>query len=72
MNSTTADPPAGVPFELASQRAQAIRDLRYDLWFSIPSAAAEPIVGREAVHFKLLDASQPVILDFEANPDSII
>src|SRR5689334_21980627 len=72
MTSSSPDPQAGVPLELAAQRAQTIRDLRYHLWFSIPAAASEPIVGREAVHFKLTDTSQPVVLAFEAGPDAII
>ncbi len=73
MNSGSEEPPQpGVALELAAQRAQSIRNLKYDLWFSIPASASEPIVGREAIHLTVVDASRPVILDFEPGAESII
>jgi aminopeptidase N len=65
-------PAAGVPLELATQRAATIRDLQYDLWFTIPASVSEPILGREAIHFTVPDASLPVVLDFEPGAGSII
>ncbi len=64
-------PEAGISAELAAQRAESIRNLRYDLWFSVPASATEPILGRVAVHFDLLDNSHPVVLDFEPGAESI-
>jgi aminopeptidase N len=62
----SADPPPGpgIPLSLAEDRARRIRDLRYDLHFSIPDIAAAPILGRVTIAFSLTDASRPLALDF--------
>jgi aminopeptidase N len=71
-NPNELEPQPGVPLNLAEQRAQRIRNLRYDLWFAIPSSPSQPVLGREAVHFDVADATQPVVLDFEPGAEAII
>ena len=43
----------GVSQALAQERASAIRDLRYDLTFSIPAAKSDPVRGRVVVQLTL-------------------
>jgi aminopeptidase N len=62
--SSTAMPEPGVPLTLAQERAARISDLRYELHFSIPPAAAERVQGRATIRFTLADASRPLALDF--------
>src|ERR1043165_9701988 len=64
-------PESGIALTLATDRAQAIADLRYNLSFSIPADASQPIQGQEEVRFRLQDASRSVILDFEPGAESI-
>jgi aminopeptidase N len=54
---------AGVSQALAQERANTIRDLRYDLAFSIPASKSEPVRGRVVVGFTLQSPSR-VVLDF--------
>ena len=53
----------GVSQALAVERASAIRDLRYDLTFSIPAAKSEPVQGRVVVTLTLAGPSR-IVLDF--------
>jgi len=53
----------GVSQALAVERASAIRDLRYDLSFSIPAAKSEPVHGRVVVSLTLAAPSR-IVLDF--------
>jgi aminopeptidase N len=62
-------PAAGVPLTVAEQRAARLKDVRYDLHFTIPAVATEPIRGRAAIGLTLADAKQPLVLDF-AGPTS--
>ncbi len=64
-NSASRDRPvdAGVAQALASERASTIRDLRYDLTFSIPSSKGDPIRGRAVVQLALQSPSR-VVFDF--------
>ena len=57
-------PGAGVPLELAGDRAARISNLRYQLHFSIPESQAEPVRGRATIRFDLRDATAPLALDF--------
>ena len=57
-------PGTGVPLTLAQSRAGRMSDLRYDLHFSIPAAATEPLAGRSTIRFQLKEASAPLPLDF--------
>jgi aminopeptidase N len=69
--SPSEHPGAGVPLELATDRAESIRDIRYELSLKIPETVSQPIVGRVNVRFNLSDASHPVVLDFEPGAPSI-
>src|SRR6516164_5058655 len=64
-----AGPEPGVPLSLATQRAQSIGSLSYDLFFTIPAAPTEPITGREIIRFSTKDVTQPVVLDFSPGAD---
>src|SRR6476660_632794 len=57
-------PGTGVPLTLAQSRADRMSDLRYDLHFTIPAAATEPLAGRSTIRFQLKEASAPLSLDF--------
>ncbi len=57
-------PGTGVPLTLAQSRAGRMSDLRYDLHFTIPAAATEPLAGRSTIRFQLKEASAPLLLDF--------
>jgi aminopeptidase N len=65
------DPEPGVSLALATERAQRIRDLRYDLSFDIPPSLTEPIAGRVAIRFSLTDVSLPLVLDFAPGAEAI-
>src|SRR5262249_50729035 len=65
-------PEAGIPLALAQERAESIRDVRYQLSFSVPEKVAEPISGQVKVRFKLSDVAHPVVLDFEPGASSIM
>ena len=64
-SAQVGDPGAGVPLELARERARLIRDLRYDVTLAIPANKSEPIVGRSVVRFRWADATLPLVLDFD-------
>ena len=64
-------PESGIAIELATQRAQSIRNVRYDLSFSVPAKVSERIVGKETVRFTLDNAPHPVVLDFEPGAESV-
>ena len=61
----------GVPLTLAEERAARVRDVRYELRFSIPEAMTTAVTGSVTVHFTLTDASRPLVLDFAGNPDRV-
>ena len=66
-----ADPGPGVPLTLATERAQSIEGLAYDLAFTIPAAPSEAITARAAIHFAAKDLTRPVVLDFSPGADYI-
>ncbi len=72
-NGTDLDrnPDPGIALSLATQRAESIRNVRYDLSFTIPPKASEAIMGREAVRFVLNDVSRPLVLDFEPGAEFV-
>jgi aminopeptidase N len=57
----------GVSLELAQDRAERLRNVRYALAFTIPAAQTEPVTGTARIRFELLDAGAPLVLDF-VNP----
>src|SRR5579871_1783722 len=69
--SASDHPGAGIPIELATERAASIRDVRYNLSFSVPEALTQPITGRVNVQFTLDDTGHPVVLDFEPGAPAI-
>ena len=62
---------SGVSWELAQNRKASISDIRYQLSFDIPKNKIKPITVEESIHFKLLDLTNPVILDFRQPADYI-
>jgi aminopeptidase N len=66
------DPPgSGLPQQLAEDRARRISALRYELAFTVPAAATEPLTGRAVIRFSLSDASRPLSLDFSQPKDHV-
>jgi aminopeptidase N len=62
---------AGVSSALAAHRSAVLRDIRYDLSFSIPgrglrAAEDEVVTGSETIFFHLVHPVGPVLLDFKA------
>ena len=57
----------GVSIELAEYRVNAISDVSYDLFFSIPKAIESNIPAKLQLSFQLSDISQPLVLDFKVD-----
>src|SRR5438034_3868028 len=66
-----ADPEPGVSLALATERAQSIEALRYDLAFAIPVAPTAPITGKAVIRFNAKDVTRPLVLDFSPGADYI-
>ena len=64
-------PAAGVPLSLAEERAARLKDVRYELSFSVPAAVSEPITGRAVIRFALSDRSRPLALDFAGPAETV-
>ena len=64
-----ADPEPGIPLSLATQRAQAIEGLKYELSFSIPADPAQPVSAHAVIRFATKDITRPVVLDFSPGAD---
>jgi aminopeptidase N len=67
--ANSSDPEPGVSLSLATQRAQAIEGVRYELSFTIPSDPALPISGHAVIRFGTSDINRPVVLDFSPGAD---
>jgi len=65
------DPYDGVTRALATERAARVSDIVYGLTFRIPEQAGEPLGGSLTIRFQLSDASQPLVLDFQAPADHL-
>ena len=65
------DPAPGIALTLATERAQSIQELTYNLAFAIPSDVTEPIAGHELIRFSTRDLTRPVILDFTPGADHL-
>jgi aminopeptidase N len=61
----------GVPFTLAQQRAQQLKNIQYRLHIAVPAAPQTPVTGSAVIAFTLSDTTRPVILDFAGPADSI-
>jgi aminopeptidase N len=57
-------PAPGVALTLAEERARRIRNLRYDLHFTIPADSAAPVDAKATLRFVLADRTSPLVLDF--------
>src|SRR5438876_12213086 len=66
-----ADPEPGVALTLATQRAQSIQSLTYDLSFTIPANPGEPIAAHEIIRFGIKDLTHPLVLDFTPGADHL-
>lgn len=60
----------GVSLELAQLRKKEIKDLKYNLSFSIPEKRQEPVEGEMKASF-MLQKLQEIILDFRESADKI-
>jgi aminopeptidase N len=67
----TATPAAGVPLDIATRRAAAISNLRYELTLSIPDTLATPLTGSTTIRFDLKDAASPLVIDFETSREHV-
>jgi aminopeptidase N len=66
-----AEPGPGVSEALARERAASIRDLKYELSFTIPADRQTPVRGRSLARF-VLEKPQPVVFDFAQPADRIL
>lgn len=67
-----APPAAGVPLELARQRAAVITDLHYEARFDLPAEREAAVTGEVAIRFTLREARDPLVLDFRAPADHVL
>jgi aminopeptidase N len=63
-------PGPGVSEALARERAGTLRDVRYDLSFTVPADPGTPLRGRAVIRFALT-ASRRVVLDFAQPAGSV-
>ena len=68
---SSPDPGYGVSLELARERAERIRDLRYALRFTIPPDRTAPVTGTATIHLTLADRERPLVLDFRGDSSSV-
>ena len=61
----------GVSESLAHDRFRMIKDVAYDIHFSIPDSLSQSIEGRETISFQLQTTREPVVLDFNADSTMI-
>ena len=54
----------GIPLELAIERKQAIQNVRYDLFFDIPSSRKDSIKTKATITFEWIDKPIDLQLDF--------
>ncbi len=70
-NTMTEFPSPGVALELAEQRLKSISAVRYDLHLQVPEESSRPLLGTLVVSLDVIDASQPLVLDFRAPADHV-
>src|SRR5437660_2723821 len=66
-----ADPEPGVGLPLATERAESIEGLSYDLAFTIPATPSDPIDGKATIRFTTKDVTRPLVLDFSPGADHL-
>ena len=69
--ANTEPPGRGIPETLARERAAAIRALRYELAFTVPTARQDPVRGRAVVRFRLTSPHR-IVLDFAQPRDRVL
>ncbi|MGE0812493.1 MAG: M1 family metallopeptidase [Vicinamibacterales bacterium] len=57
-------PGPGIPLALATERAAAVRDLKYELSLTVPKAQAAPLTGTMTARFRVVDGSRRIAFDF--------
>lgn len=68
MHTNAQAPLAGVPYQLAVDRAQRIKEIHYDLTFHLPAEKVLPVTGEEMVTFRLDSLGQTdLFLDFKSD-----
>ena len=65
-------PAAGIPLDVADDRAARIGDLRYDVTFRVPASRAEPVRGNVVATFTLADATRPIAFDFAQADEHLV
>ena len=65
-------PAAGIPLDVADDRAARIGDLRYDVTFRVPPSRAEPVRGNVVATFTLADATRPIAFDFAQADEHLV
>lgn len=63
---------AGVPLELAQARAQQLKDVRYKLFFNIPTELKSTIAASMEVQFTLAEVASDLVLDFKADSSQVL
>ena len=65
---------SGVPYALASYRSTILKDIHYELAFTLPAEKEKPVEGKERLLFTLgagAVAGKPLLLDFRALPAAL-
>lgn len=62
---------AGVTWDLASERAQNISGLAYQLFFDIPAEKSAPIPAKVDISLNLKHKAQPLPLDFKVSRENL-
>ncbi len=63
---------SGVSKTLADYRKATIKNVEYEVAFSIPDSLATAIAGAVTIRFDLAEINQPVVLDFDNSSDQLI
>lgn len=66
-----AAPEAGVPFDLARQRAARLDSVSYTLHFDLPAEKTAAVSARLELQFRLSDAGDPLFLDFAGEEEQL-
>ena len=61
----------GISKELADYRASALENISFDLLFNIPKDKSKEIQSRTSISLDINNLSNPLILDFRAQPEQI-
>jgi len=71
VDTPPAEPGPGVSETLARERSAAIRELKYELSFTIPADRSAPVRGRSIARF-VLEKPQRVVFDFAQPADRLL